>query len=501
MIDRQRSMEAANSTGITANESKAKDNTMIDEKIVNYESESVAEQHEDLSLDPKLEAKLLRKLDLTLMPLFGMMFFFSYLDRANIGNAKVAGMTEDLNMSESQFSTASSILYATYITVQIPGVLLMRRFRPNLYLGTMMFIWGMVTVFTVFVQGFGGLCAVRVILGVLEGSFFSCMSVYTSNVYESNELATRFGYLLMAAGISSAFGGLIGTGITKIETGPLERWRYLYLVEGLLTICAAITVMIVLPRDPEILFKKEDEKYAWDIRKKRRAHFMGEKKFDKKWVFQTFTEVKTFTSVIIQFCQDICLYGYTTFLPSILNAMGFNSLESQYMTIPAYAVACISLFVSTYLSDKYRIRSPFIITLDIVAIIGYVIILTVDKNGVKYFGCFLIATALISSVGLNESWIATNSAPADKRATSIGANQTIGNAAGIVAPQVYRKSPYLLGHLFTIGVFGVAIITTACQAYMFYKINQRKDRESNMIEDEEAEKAKGDRSARFKFIM
>lgn len=445
------------------------------------------------------EKKFIRKMDLLLMPLFGSMYFFSYLDRSNIGNAKLAGLMEDINLTDSQFSTASSVLYATYITVQIPGVLLFRMFKANHYLAGMMSAWALVTIFSIFVNNYGSLVATRVLIGLFEGSFYSCLSVYISNTYQPNEMGRRFAYLFIFSALSSAFGGLIATGITEINSGPLSRWKYLYLIEGLLTMVAVCFVFFFLPSYPRYLAKNEMERKIWDKREERRALFLGSGKFDKSQVKEAFKDSKLYLSIIIQFCQDICMYGFTTFLPSILYGIGFDNLEAQYLTIPVYILAGGIFLTVAILSDRWKVRGPVIIFLNLISISGYIILLAVHDNSVKYFACYLITFALYLNVGLNETWLAGNSAPIDKRSTSIAANQTFGNVAGIIAPLVYRSSPYILGHAFTIGCLVVSCLTAGIQSYIFYRINR--DRLLLLVQEEEEDQSMGDKSIHFQYMI
>lgn len=101
-------------------------------------------------------------------------------------------------------------------------------------------------------------------------------------------------------------------------------------------------------------------------------------------------------------------------------------------------------------------------------------------------------------MGLNETWLAGNSAPIDKRSTSIAANQTFGNVAGIIAPLVYRSSPYILGHAFTIGCLAVSCLTAGIQSYIFYRINL--DRQLLQVQEKEDE-CIGDKSIQFNYMI
>ncbi|SGZ49614.1 CIC11C00000001567 [Sungouiella intermedia] len=454
--------------------------------------------------DVSQEKKLVHKFDCIIMPLFCSAYFFSALDRSNIGNAKVAGMSEDLSLSAKQFSNAVSIVYATYITVMLPGVWVMRLFkRPRFFMGGMIICWSLVSIFTLFVRSYGSLLAVRLLLGLFEGSFFSCMTLIATDYYLPVELGRRTAYYFVASALSSSFGGLIATGITNITSGALKPWHYLYLIEGILSLICGVCVFLLLPDGPELLVHTEAEKAVYESRVLRRKAYQGSTKFDKNELRSAFG-VKLFCSVIMQFCQDICLYGFSTFLPSILKTgLGYSSLKAQYMTVPVYLFAGAIYLVFGELSDRKRMRGPIIVFTNIVAIIGYVVLLSVKPAGLKYFACYLICFALYIGVGLNESWLASNTAPSFKRGTSIAINQTLGNIAGAVSPQVYVNPPdYKLGNFFTLGCLCVSTVTAVCCTFYLRRRNRIHQQilESGVDERKQSRKI-GDDSPEFQFLI
>ncbi|KAI8296327.1 putative transporter [Colletotrichum sp. SAR 10_98] len=114
-----------------------------------------------------------------------------------------------------------------------------------------------------------------------------------------------------------------------------------------------------------------------------------------------------FATALIQFFQDIILYGFSTFLPSILRLdLGFTALEAQYLSIPVYFVGGLSFFTAAILGDKWRLRgtsTKFLLGLDVFAVVGYAILLGVANSpGIRYFACYLIAIPLYCGPGLNE---------------------------------------------------------------------------------------------------
>lgn len=454
--------------------------------------------------DPKVEKKLVHKFDWRLMPLFCLAYFFSALDRSNIGNAKVAGMNADIGITSQQYSNANSYVYATYLPTMLPGLWLLKTFkRPRFFMGGMIMAWSIASLCHMFVNNYGELVALRVLLGLFEGPYFSCMSFICTDYYFPHEFARRTSFFFVGSALSGAFGGLIATGITKIHSGSLESWRYLFLIEGILSFLSGALMFFFLPDSPAALINSEEERKVFENRTIRRKHIEGDSSFDLK-EFISSMNFKTACSVLIQFCQDICLYGFSVFLPSILNSsLGYDRLKSQYLTVPVYIFAAICCMVIAELSDKLRVRGPLIVITNLFAIAAYAILGTASTPGVLYFAVYLICVPLYMGAGLNESWLANNSAPTFKRGCAIGLNQTLGNIAGAIAPQVFNKAPkYTLGIDFTLGCLCVSTVTAAILSYYYVCKNKQYQRILETgVDDRKGSRKIGDDSPEFKFMI
>lgn len=201
---------------------------------------------------------------------------------------------------------------------------------------------------------------------------------------------------------------------------------------------------------------------------------MGSDEFDWKEVRLAFRDPKVWLSGCIQFCQDILLYGFSTFLPSILSAMHYDTLQSNYLTIPVYLFGAIVFITAARISDRYQIRGPVVFIANIFGIIGYILLLTVDKSAVRYFATYLCAVAVYVGPGLNLTWLNVNVAPHYRRATAIGFQQSMGNSAGIVAGQIYRKAPYQLGNGFSLGTICLSELLIVLMAWYLRRENRIK---------------------------
>jgi MFS family permease len=166
----------------------------------------------DVQFEAGEEKKLVRKIDLFLMPTIWLMYLMSYMDRTNIGNAKIAGMNEDLHLSSTQYSMALVIFAKT---------------RPSVFLPTIMGPWGIVTCCMAVIKDYNHLLALRFVVGVLESGFAPGILLIISSWYKREEQSKRFAVYISAAVLSGAFGGLLAGSITSHLDGShgLEGWR------------------------------------------------------------------------------------------------------------------------------------------------------------------------------------------------------------------------------------------------------------------------------------
>ncbi|KAH6605215.1 mfs transporter [Trichoderma cornu-damae] len=454
-------------------------------------------------IDPHAEKRLLLKLDTYFVPVIMLVYLTCFLDRSNIGNVKVAGMPKDIGASPKQFSTAVSIFYATYVAFEAPWSVMMKWMTPRILLTSLCVVWSLTTIFTAFVQNVAGLYAVRLILGACEAGLFPAMNLYLTMVYKRHEQGIRVSYLFVCTAISGAFGGLLAYCILKLDgVAGFAGWRWVYIIEGIFSVVIAPIIWFGLPNDPtNAYFLNEEEKAMMKVREAQRAQYMGDEEFSWEEIRICLKDPKVYLSGVIQFCQDILLYGFSTFLPSIIVSMGYTSMQAQYLSIPVYIFGGLCFIFFALISDRTCVRGPFVFLANIPGIVGYILILCPTSNGVKFFGTFLCAVAVYNGPGLNVTWLNVNFAPHYRRATAIGVQLSMGNSAGIVAGQIYRTAPYVLGNAFSVGALGLAQLVIIVKWFYLRHLNRQKDKIASGQMEDTRKVQTGDRAVDFKYHL
>lgn len=358
-----------------------------------------------------------------------------------------------------------TLFYATYVAFELPFSLAMKKLRPSksIYtdasrnisnllclvgrlIPTLIFCWSIVIIGTGFMHTAGQMYASRLLLGFFESGMFPCMALYLSTFYKPTEQAVRVSYLLVAAALSGAFGGLFAYALLKMDgVGGLAGWRWLFIMEGIISVFIALFIAFALPDDFEhARFLNEDDRKMMRIRAELTKQYNGDPSFDWTQVKNALRDIKLFISCWSQFWGDICSFGLSSFLPLIIKSFGYDTVTTQLLTIPVYICAAFFYVLVSWMSDRFGKRVVFMLPAGMITAIGYAVNIGVpmSQRGVLYFSTFLIAPGIYIILGLNATWLLNCHAPYYKRATAIGLNQSIGNSAGVVVstiPEIPRR--------------------------------------------------------------
>ncbi|BAE58456.1 major facilitator superfamily domain-containing protein [Aspergillus flavus] len=198
------------------------------------------------------ERKLVVKIDFFILSFCCVTYFFNYLDRSNLSNAYVSGMKEELAFHGNQLNVINTVFTVGYIIGQVPSNLALTYFRPRIFFPAMVLFWGALTMVTAAVHNPQGIMAIRFFLGLAEASTFSGTHYILGSWYTERELGKRSGIFTASGLAGTMFGGFIQTGIHSSLDGVrgLSGWRWLFIIDGLITLPIAIYGLLLFPDTP-----------------------------------------------------------------------------------------------------------------------------------------------------------------------------------------------------------------------------------------------------------
>ena len=220
--------------------------------------------------------KTLLKMDLRLIPMLSLLYLLSFLDRGNIGNAKIEGLVDDLGMTAPQFNWTLTVFFFTYCVFEVPSNLVLKKLRPSVWLPTIMVAWGTVMTLMGIVQDFKGLLLARLFLGVAEAGLYPGVAYYITLWYLRTEAQFRQAMFFSAASVAGAFSGLLAFAIAKMDgVGGYEGWRWIFILEGILTVVVAVVAFFTIYDFPETAEFLTPAERAWVVH---RLKYQGSEK-------------------------------------------------------------------------------------------------------------------------------------------------------------------------------------------------------------------------------
>ncbi|KAH7883131.1 MFS general substrate transporter [Phlebopus sp. FC_14] len=489
------------------------------------------------SLTPEQEKRLWRKVDFRLMPVLSLMYLLSFMDRGNIGNAKLDGLLTQLHLTGNKYNIALTMFFIPYCLFECPANLVLKKvllsyYRSVRWLPGITVLWGIVMTLMSLVKTqdsffsyiplqlitgnrYPQLVGVRVCLGVAEAGLFPGVVYYLTLWYPRHMLQYRIGLFFGAATIAGAFSGLLAFGIGYMGgIAGLEGWSWIFMLEGLATIVVAVIAFLVLVDFPDTAKFLTPEERAFIVWKKKydNSSVGEEERFAARHVWAAFADWQVWLHIFVYFSIIAPLYGITLFLPTIIASFGYSTPISQLLTVPPYVVATTTLLIFAHYSDKLKMRSPFIFAGLVMLAIGFSINISRAPDGVKYFGTFFCVTGSYAAFPGVVSWLGNNLSGQYKRGVGMALHIGIGNLSGAISSNIYRSqdSPrFLLGHGLELMFVGIGFISVPIVVLLYKRINHVRD-EAERVALERGEKIHyskqeirelGDRAPDFRYTL
>ncbi|KAM5387761.1 hypothetical protein ACJA88_001021 [Fusarium oxysporum] len=369
------------------------------------------------------EKKLLRKIDMKLVPWLCLLYLICFLDRTNIGNAKIAGLLDDVHMDTHHFNLTLTIFYISYAVFEPLANVLLKWSKPSIFIPAIMVLWGASMLGMGFVKTWDGLMAARWFLGVTEAGLFPGINYYLSCWYKRSEFGARAAWFFSAAALAGSFGGLLAAAIQKMDgVSGIAGWAWIFILEGLMTIVVGIISFWMVhdfPTDAKFITEEE--------------------------------RARTYCGMLIYMGPLMPLYSFSVFLPTIIQNMAFTDkkavVKNQLLSVPPYALAAVVTICVGMYSDRLNKRGIFNLCAAPVGMAGFTMLIASTNPAVQYTGCFLGALGIYPVIPITISWVANNVEGVYKRGITLGFVIGWGNLNGVVSSNVFINGPrFYPGH-------------------------------------------------------
>ncbi|CCT61143.1 hypothetical protein IAQ61_005038 [Plenodomus lingam] len=436
------------------------------------------------------EAKMRRKIDIRLLPMVILMYIMNYLDRNNIAAVRLAGLQDELNLSSVQYQTTVSILFVGYILMQIPSNLFLNKTgKPAIYLPVCMIVWGIISGATGAVQNFGGLVACRFFLGFVEAAYFPGCLFYLSTWYTRKELGLRTAVLYSGSLISGAFGGLITAGITSNMdyTSGLRAWRWVFILEGIITVVIACVAFFILPNFPRTtswlteeerqlaVYRLEEDIGEDDWTSTESQSFFGGLKL-------ALLDIKTWILMIL-LLSIVSSASVTNFFPTVVKTLGYDNIKTLLLTAPPYVLAVITTFANAWHADRTGERFFHIVLPLCVGVAAFILAAATTSIAPRYVAMMLMVPGVYTGYVVALAWISNSiPRPPAKRAAALAFINAVSNTSSIYASYMYEQPPSGQQPDLTVplsvdcGTAALAIIMTVIMRIILRRLNKKLER-------------------------
>lgn len=480
------------------------------EKQKAYEEEKVEAVPDQKTVEELIEEEkqLVRKLDRRILPFVCLLYLFAYLDRTNLGNARLQGLPQEILNSDPTgvlFDWISSAFFFSYILCQVPATILSKLVPPRIWMAATAIGWGLCSTLMATTFNFGSIMTARVMLGVFEAGFGPAIPVYLSLFYTKEEIGLRIAGWFGFAAVAGAFGGILAFGIQNAHVA-ISNWKLLFIIEGTPPIILGILTVFYLPNRPESTsFLNERERQIAVNRMNRATSGDIGATVNKAHIGAAFRDWRVYIAGVIYFGLNSALASISFFLPTFLNTL-FDKAEAQLLTVPPYAVAAVILLSFSWASDRLQTRGIFMTTASTIGAVGYLILLVVPTNHhARYFATFCIVSGTYATIGLIIAWFAHNLGSETKRATGIPMFMAIGQCGSVLGSHLFPLTDqprYIKGFAANCGLEFLAALCAIVLSVSYRYDNAKRNRLYGVPEPDERVETKvlADKAPNFRYI-
>ncbi|ODV77902.1 MFS general substrate transporter [Suhomyces tanzawaensis NRRL Y-17324] len=452
------------------------------------------------------EKKVVWKLEWRVTLWAFIMFTSLNFDRFNLSQALSTSFLKDLHMNTNQLNIGNTLNLVFFLISELPSQLISKKIGADVWIPTQIVLWSVVSITQSSITTPAGFYVTRCLLGALQGGFICEVGLWMSYFYTTSEFPLRLSIFYMSNSFTIVISSLLAFALLKIKTEAISQsWRWLFIVEGLLTLVIGLASFFLMPASaaqtkawyrPNGWFTDHEEKIVVnrvlrDDPSKGDMH--NREPVHANELLKTILDYDHLPVYLIRFLIDMGTHPIATYLQIVLRGIGFTTFETNALTIPYSIITIICIFSIGYFSEKVNSRA---LTLAIVPtwVLSCLIPLRFWPNAQKdKWGTFALLTVLLghpTDNPLTNSWVSANSNSVRSRAVSTAIVNMFSQAGTIVGANIYREDDrplYHRGNSALIGINFAALAVTIISRFYYKWRNSQKERAWNELDIKQQE--------------
>src|ERR1700748_942217 len=435
----------------------------------------------------ELEKRVIGKVMRRLIPFLILCYFVAYLDRVNVGFAKLH-MNQALGFSEAAFGLGAGLFFIAYFLFEVPSNLFLERVAARVWIAPIMISWGIVSGAFAFIPQISGATGLsyetvfytlRLVLGACEAGFFPGIIFYLTLWFPAVYRARVISLFMLAIPISSIIGSPISGLLLGITGWGLDGWQWLFILEALPSVLVGIGVLVYLTDFPRQATWLQQDEIAW-LERVQAIEKSNKEKVEHLSLFQALTDPRILLCALVYFCLNAASYGVAFFLPTIIKNFGVSDTQTGFLAALPFVFGAIGMVLLGRHSDRTMERKGHVAVALLMATFG------IGLSGLVSNPVLIMALLCFAQIGilavppmfwpLPASFLTGASA-----AAGIAAINSLGNLSGFAGP-------YAMGYLKDLaGSFAAGLLLLAACALigaivvMMLRIDARREQMSGEI--------------------
>jgi ACS family tartrate transporter-like MFS transporter len=404
-----------------------------------------------------VEKRTIGKVMRRLIPFLIVCYFVAYIDRVNVGFAKLQ-MNQVLGLSEAAFGLGAGLFFIGYFLFEVPSNIFLEKVGARVWIARIMITWGVVSAAFAFIPTIAGASgipatgvfyALRLLLGACEAGFFPGIIFYLTLWFPAVYRARVISLFMLAVPISSIIGSPISGALLGVTGWGLQGWQWLFLLEAWPSVLVGIGVLVYLTDFPRQARWLQPDEIAWleDVQVKERQN---KEKVERLSLWQALTDPRILLCALVYFCDQAANYGVAFFLPTIIRGLGVTDTQTGFLAALPFVFGAIGMVMFGRYSDRTMKRKGPIAAAFLMAAVGF------GLAGLVHSPVILIALFCFAQIGVSAVppmfWpLPASFLTGASAAAGIAAINSLGNLSGFAVP-------YAIGYLkdlsgtFTLGL-------------------------------------------------